>query len=76
MVSGMASSIPSWANHMIQVPANELPASDKKEIGLSSVAKMDTEVTHHGTVPSLLKYSLPFISFLEKCRPANRTAAK
>ncbi len=61
---------------MIQVPAKELPANDKKEIGLSNVANIDTLVTHQGIVPSPLKNSLPFISFLEKYRPANKTAAK
>ena len=62
----MANSIPSCANHMIHVPAYEFPANDRNEIGLNSVAKIDTEVTHHGTVPSPLKYSFPFISFFAK----------
>ena len=39
---------------------------DKNEIGLNNVANIDTEVTHHGTVPSPLKYSFPFISFFAK----------
>ena len=51
---------------MIHVPAYEFPANDRNEIGLNSVAKIDTEVTHHGTVPSPLKYSFPFISFFAK----------
>lgn len=50
--------------------------NDKKEIGLNNVAKIDTEVTHHGIVPSPLKNSFPCISFFEKCNPANRTAAR
>lgn len=56
----------SCANHSSQEPAYEFPAKDKKEIGLSNVAKIETEVTHQGTVPSPLKYSFPFISFFAK----------
>ena len=37
----------------------------RNEMGLSSVAKMETQVTYHGIVPSPLKNSLPFISFFE-----------
>ena len=39
-------------------------------MGLNNVANMETEVTHHGMVPSPLKNSFPFISFLEKKSPA------
>ena len=66
MVSGMAMSMPNWAHQRIHEPLYELPGRDKKEIGLRRVAKMETQVTHQGMVPSPLKNSLPFISFLEK----------
>ena len=65
IASGMASNMPNWANHIIQVPAKELPARDRKEMGLSRVAKMETEVTHQGIVPTPLKYALPFFAFGE-----------
>ena len=76
IVKGTAIKIPSCANHKIHVPAKEFPARDKKEIGLNSVAKIETDVTHHGMVPSPRKNSLPFISFLEKARPTSRTASR
>ena len=66
IVMGIATIIPNCANHMIHVPAYEFPARDRNDIGLNKVAKMETDVTHHGIVPSPLKNSFPFISFLEK----------
>ena len=56
---------------MIHVPAYELPASDRNEIGLSSVAKIDTDVTHHGTVPSLLKSQINISKTLHLLPPSN-----
>lgn len=75
IVSGTAINIPNCANHNSHVPLYELPAIDKKDIGLNSVANIETDVTHHGIVPSPLKYSFA-VSFLEKCNPANNTNPK
>ena len=47
IVSGTAINIPNCANHNNHVPLYELPAIDKKDIGLNSVANIETDVTHH-----------------------------
>ena len=43
---------------------------------IALIRNIETDVTHHGIVPSPLKYSFPFISFFEKYNPASNTSPK